>query len=106
MTAVARHVAFDHLRLAKRRTWGHSGSIDALEGLDYVPEIVLVEPWDAKIDVEQLLGRLRPGCRTLFELAKEGHTLKEISRLTHLPMTTVKTRMHHARRKMKAVLLS
>jgi RNA polymerase sigma factor (sigma-70 family) len=52
------------------------------------------------------LSSLSPEHRTVIELTYfEGHTYREIAAITGCPVNTVKTRMFHARRQLKGLLV-
>lgn len=67
------------------------------------------EPWSHSETCEWLaagLSRLPVTQRTVLELAYfVGHSCEEIAQRVNCPVNTVKTRLFHARRKMRALLL-
>jgi RNA polymerase sigma-70 factor (ECF subfamily) len=53
-------------------------------------------------DLERALGRLSPGKRAALLLCEmEGFTCEEVARMLHIPVGTVWTRLHHARRELR-----
>jgi len=94
-------------------------SLKALEGaddpVDFDPD-VLASPAEsgpeARLIQEELrtrlvhlLNSLSPNHRAVVELTYfEGHSYREIAAITGCPVDTVKTRMFHARRQLKALL--
>jgi RNA polymerase sigma-70 factor, ECF subfamily len=67
------------------------------------------EPWSQSDTCEWLgaaLSRLPVAQRTVLEMAYfVGHSCEEIAQHVNCPVNTVKTRLFHARRKMRALLL-
>lgn len=56
--------------------------------------------------VDQAILRLPPVDRELVILFhKEEHTYEEISQITQMPVTTIKTRLHRARKKLRLLVL-
>lgn len=80
---------------------------DQMAGEDEAPEQV-EEPWLAAELREWLgmaLGKLPHEQRMVLELAYHvGHSCEEIATIMQCPVNTVKTRMFHARRKLKVLL--
>jgi RNA polymerase sigma-70 factor (ECF subfamily) len=93
---IAYHTALKSLRRQRHHT--------AALNLDDYPEQTIdpgaeneVQDWLA-----QGLNRLPLDQRLTLELAYHmGHSLEEISAITDTPVSTVKARMHHARRKLR-----
>jgi len=88
------------------KTLRHAGPPPA--DTDIETEIASEEP--AKRDeinqwLDVALRRLPPEQRMVIELAyRIGHSCEEIASIMQCPVNTVKTRMFHARRKLKALL--
>lgn len=60
---------------------------------------------DSARDIERALRRLAPRHRLVVELAYfEGLSMQEIANIAGCPQNTVKTRLHHARRKLHKLL--
>lgn len=56
--------------------------------------------------LQQALGKLPPKQRLVLELCYfEGHAIEDIARIVSAPANTVKTRLHHARNKVRAYLV-
>ncbi len=56
--------------------------------------------------IDQAILKLTPVDRELVILFhKEEHTYEEISEITHMPVTTIKTRLHRARKKLRLLVL-
>lgn len=57
------------------------------------------------LDVERALSRLSEGKRAVLVLTQvHGFSSEEVARILDLPLGTVWTRLHHARRELKALL--
>ncbi len=55
--------------------------------------------------LEKAIARLSPGDREIIILFhKEEHSYKEISEILNLPITTIKTRLHRARNRLRELL--
>jgi RNA polymerase sigma-70 factor (ECF subfamily) len=82
---------------------------DLMAEADEAPEQV-EEPWE-QAELREWLGmalaKLPHEQRMVLELAYNvGHSCEEIAAIMQCPVNTVKTRMFHARRKLKGVLTS
>jgi RNA polymerase sigma-70 factor (ECF subfamily) len=57
------------------------------------------------VDVERAIGKLSPGCRTVFVLHDiEGRTHQEIGALLDIDPGTSKSQLFHARRQLRSLL--
>jgi RNA polymerase sigma factor (sigma-70 family) len=95
------------LKALKREGRTHQGLLPAsfLEFAD-PPESELIER-ESRMAVRRLVSELSEEQRTVVELTYyHGWGYKEIAQVTGSPVNTVKTRMFHARRKLKANLVS
>lgn len=74
------------------------------DGFDQVPQLgssplSVLETKERRALVEHLLGKLSDKRRIVFALFElEGHTGEEIAELLDVPLNTVWTRLHHARK--------
>lgn len=58
-----------------------------------------------RIAIEEALATLPEEQRAVVKLTYvEGHSYPEIAKMIHCPVNTVKTRMFHARRKLRKIL--
>ena len=70
------------------------------------PEAALIEG-ESRSRIKRLLADLSPEQRAVIELTYyHGCAYKEIAEIVGCPVDTVKTRMFHARRKLRAVLIA
>jgi RNA polymerase sigma-70 factor, ECF subfamily len=70
------------------------------------PEIAFIES-ESRSALRRLIGELSAEQRAVVELTYyHGCAYKEIAQIVGCPVDTVKTRMFHARRKLKAVLIA
>jgi len=105
---VATHACVDHLRRRARRlpveTWTELDELVAYD--DSLPSLEqTVERQQMSSCVQRLLGRLPDQYRSVLILADlEGLTAPEIGELLGLSLTTVKIRIHRARRLLKQEL--
>jgi RNA polymerase sigma-70 factor (ECF subfamily) len=93
------------LKALKREGRWHQGVMppDFVEFAD-TPESELIER-QSRLAVKRLVGQLSAEQRALVELTYyHGCGYKEIAEITGSPVNTVKTRMFHARRRLKAGL--
>lgn len=100
---VARRIAIDHVRRRERAVdWPDSERVDrgADESATFDGELLA----DAlRADLVRSLQALRPEERIVLQKAYfEGHTLSEIAADLAIPLGTVKTRLHHGLRVMRA----
>ena len=57
---------------------------------------------EARTDLDRCLRRLSPAKRSVLLLAEvEGFTCEEIAKMVSIPVGTVWTRLHHARRELR-----
>lgn len=83
--------------LRKRRKW----SFFPLE-----EDTATVEPPEAAAPVYKALQRLKPEQRIVMTLYYvDGYTTQEIADTLNIPVGTIKTRLHSARKKLKHILL-
>ena len=74
----------------------------AMTALAQLPTTVAAEPSEARRDLERCLGRLSEAKRTVVLLAEvHGLTCPEIAEVLGIPIGTVWTRLHHARRDLR-----
>ena len=104
---VATHACVDHLRRRCRlpvETWTELDELVACE--DALPSLQeTVERQEMSACVQRLLGRLPDQYRSVLILADlDGLTAPEIGELLGLTLTTVKIRIHRARRLLKKEL--
>ncbi|MEM7000235.1 MAG: RNA polymerase sigma factor [Pseudomonadota bacterium] len=74
---------------------------------DDMPDVEIDDPPEAEANQElaTAVTHLSPRHRLVVELCYfEGCSLEEISRIVGCPLNTVKTRLHHARKKLKLTL--
>jgi RNA polymerase sigma-70 factor (ECF subfamily) len=105
---IATHASVDHLRRRARRlpveTWAELDELVACE--DDVPSLhATAERREMSSCVQGLLERLPDPYRSVLILAdSEGFTAPEIGELLGLTLTTVKIRIHRARRMLRTEL--
>ena len=91
------------------RAFRKSVSRKNIPHMDEHPDEESGEPWSQSEACEWLaagLSQLPVTQRTVLELAYfVGHSCEEIAEHVNCPVNTVKTRLFHARRKMRALLL-
>ncbi len=100
--SIARHQLHNARRHAQRRPEGHSESllVDAegehrSDGQEPSLEEVVV----ARLALAEALARLSPHHREVLDLAfHHGFSLDEMATILHVPLGTIKSRMHAARR--------
>ena len=93
------------LKALKREGRWHQGVMppDFVEFAD-TPESELIER-QSRLAVKRLVGQLSAEQRAVVELTYyHGCGYKEIAEITGSPVNTIKTRMFHARRRLKASL--
>ncbi len=105
---IAHNTAIDHLRRSALDTVPLDGADK--EGSDYhgvLTDRDAPSPYDAalrsdlSVALDSAIGRLRPEYREVVVLRhQEGLAYEEISEITGLPLGTVKTYLHRARREM------
>jgi RNA polymerase sigma factor (sigma-70 family) len=91
--------------LERERRWVQI-SVDADEpALASSPEVEFIQR-ESCLALQSLLAALSVGQRAVIELTYyHGYAYKEIARIIGCPVNTVKTRMFHAHRKLKAILV-
>jgi RNA polymerase sigma-70 factor (ECF subfamily) len=89
----------------RRRAWvrrlfsGKHRSLDALSAAEQVSGVDAVERWEARRILQRVfeqMSHVRRSAFILFEI--EGYSGEEIAELEQIPVATVYTRLHHARR--------
>ena len=102
--AIAYRMALKSLK--RDRNWVRNLFDDREEASAPSPEAALIE-CQARSRIQRLLADLSPEQRAVVELTYyHGCAYKEIAEIVGCPVDTVKTRMFHARRKLKAVLIA
>ncbi len=108
---IAQNTAIDYLRRQRPSTMsldaaGDSPGIEALLSDDDAPSpLVQAERADLARALEEALGRLRPEYRRLVVLRyQEDVSYEEMAQLLDIPVGTVKSHLHRARREL-AVLM-
>jgi len=91
--------------LERERRWVQI-SVDADEpGSANSPEFEFIQR-ESRLALQSLLAALSVGQRAVIELTYyHGYAYKEIAKIIGCPVNTVKTRMFHAQRKLKAILI-
>jgi RNA polymerase sigma-70 factor (ECF subfamily) len=98
---ITRKTVSDYRRRAwMRRLW--SGVTRSLESTPGAAEVASSDPfdrWEAQRIVKHVLDRMSPLRRSAFMLFEiEGYSGEEIAELEQIPLATVYTRLHHARK--------
>ena len=102
--AIAYRMALKALR--RDRNWVRNLFDDREEAFAPSPEVALIEG-QSRSRIQRLLADLSPEQRAVVELTYyHGCAYKEIAEIVGCPVDTVKTRMFHARRKLRAVLIA
>jgi RNA polymerase sigma-70 factor (ECF subfamily) len=87
-----------------RERWRADASLELLASETAVPDREL-EATPARVDVERALARLPPGYREVVVLHElEGYTHEEIAELLGIEPGTSKSQLHHARRRLRALI--
>lgn len=101
-------IAYNKAMKALRKTRDRVEALpdrDALASVDG-PETELIQR-QANLGLKRQLARLSPEQRAVIELTYYyGYAYKEIAQIVDCPVDTVKTRMFHARRKLRAMLVA
>lgn len=93
--AIAAHVAQERKRTVRRWT-------AALLRLSEQPRRIAPATSDARFDLDRALAQLSVAKRTVLVLAEvEGFACEEIASMLEIPIGTVWTRLHHARRELR-----
>jgi RNA polymerase sigma-70 factor (ECF subfamily) len=101
--AIAHHVMLNHLRRRKR------DSVDLEKAQNVAapgqnPEVSAIHK-GLQGEIHSALGRLSAEHREIVELTfYEGYSYEEISAIVQCPVNTVKTRMFHAKKKLRDTL--
>jgi RNA polymerase sigma-70 factor (ECF subfamily) len=97
---IAKNVVSDHRRRAWFRRFGRGSDLD----LDAVGSVgdgpsEIAEKREAERTLEAVLARMSPAHRAAFVLYEvEGYTGEDIAAMEQIPVNTVYTRLHHARK--------
>lgn len=87
----------------RRRSLHRFGA--ALMRLSQQPHDTTAPPRVTRLDIDRALDRLSHGKRVVLLLSEiEGFSGEEIAQMLHIPVGTVWTRLHHARREMRSIL--
>ena len=87
-----------------RERWRAQLPLDALPHEPAISDREL-ETTPARVDVERALARLPPGYREVVVLHElEGYTHEEIAELLGIEPGTSKSQLHHARRRLRALI--
>lgn len=91
------------VRIAQERRRGFARLTTAIRRIGEAHQRAIVEVESSRSDLQQALERLSPEKRAVLVLAEvEGFTCEEIARMLEVPIGTVWTRLHHARKAMRA----
>ena len=102
--AIAYRMALKALK--RDRAWTQRVLDDSEPDSAPSPEAALIEG-ESRSRIKRLLADLSPEQRAVIELTYyHGCAYKEIAAIVGCPVDTVKTRMFHARRKLRAVLIA
>jgi RNA polymerase sigma-70 factor (ECF subfamily) len=104
---IAVRVASDHRRRAwVRRLWGRGSRVDFDDLQCRAPgpgPVELLEHKEARRQLDTILARMSEKRRVAFSLFEiEGYSGEEIAVLLDVPLATVWTRLHHARKEFLA----
>lgn len=98
---ITRKTVSDYRRRAfvRRLLSGNSRSLDATTDADHQPSLQPLERWEARRILGRVLTRMSHVRKTAFILFEiEGYSGEEIAQLEQIPLSTVYTRLHHARK--------
>jgi RNA polymerase sigma-70 factor, ECF subfamily len=98
---ITRKTVSDYRRRAwiKRLLGGAQQSLDALSELQQVSGVDTVERLEARRILQRVLDQMSSVRRSAFMLFEiEGYSGEEIAELEQVPLATVYTRLHHARK--------
>ncbi len=113
---IAYNLTIDHLRKRGLDTVSIQGAPDAVTAERQAATSIAVESRDERpdellearelgVEIESAVGALRPEYRTAIILRHiEGHSYDEIAKIMEVPLGTVKTYIHRARRELKTAL--
>jgi len=107
---IANNTTIDHLRRRRPEMLALDGSRDvasipAAERTESTP--AKADPGDLRPAIEQAIGRLREKHRTCIILRHlEGRSYEDIAEILDLPLGTVKSLIHRARRELREMLRS
>jgi RNA polymerase sigma-70 factor (ECF subfamily) len=92
------------MRVAQERSRSLRRFRQALQRLSDLPRAAASDPADTARDLDRALARLSVAKRSVLLLAEvEGFTCEEIAEMLQIPVGTVWTRLHHARRELRAM---
>jgi RNA polymerase sigma-70 factor, ECF subfamily len=98
---ITRKTVSDYRRRAfmRRLLGGVNRSLDAGAELAHQPSMQPLDRWEAQRILRRVLERMSRVRRTAFILFEiEGYSGEEIAELEQIPLATVYTRLHHARK--------
>jgi RNA polymerase sigma-70 factor (ECF subfamily) len=98
---ITRKTVSDYRRRAfvRRLLSGASRSLDSSTEPEREPALQPLERWEARRILRRVLDRMSTVRRTAFILFEvEGYSGEEIAQLEQIPLATVYTRLHHARK--------
>jgi len=105
---IATHVSIDRMRQrAKAANWQVDERVEELPLADWArpSPLTVIEQEEMSTCVQRYVARVSDGRKAVLLLHdSEGFTAKEIAQLLQLPLTTVKMRLHRARRQLQAAL--
>ena len=102
--AIAVNLARDR---AKRRAHHATPELRAAEDLPEPPQPSAEDRWSRRVDIERAMEQLPENHRVVLELRYfEGLDEPEIAAAANIPRGTVKSRLHHAVRKMRDLMTS
>ena len=92
---------------AKRRAHHATPELRAAEDLPEPPQPSAEDRWARRVDIERAMEKLPENHREVLELRYfEGLEEPEIAAAANIPRGTVKSRLHHAVRKMRDLMTS
>lgn len=107
---IATHICLDRLR-QRKRTSGHHVDLPA-EELPIIDRVqpspfAVIQQSEMRDCINRYVTELKDGYKAVVLLHDaDGLTSEEIAALLHLPLTTVKMRLHRGRQRLKAALNS
>lgn len=113
---IAYNLTIDHIRKRELDTVSMHGAPDAVTAEEQAATSLSLETGDERPDelfearelgaeIESAIAELRPDYRTAILLRHvEGHSYEEIAEIMEIPLGTVKTYIHRARKELQASL--
>lgn len=102
---VATNLAYDHFRKKKRENLVSIDTDDLSETIVSQLSYTSLEHEIATLDLERALRELRPHYKNILLLYyREGFSYEEISKITELPLNTIKTHIRRARQELGKLL--